>query len=213
LAADHTDLFITFEGGEGSGKSTQVKLLAQTLRSAGRKVVETREPGGTPSAEAVRALLVTGAPKRWSAEAEALLNYAARDSHLEGVIRPALARGDIVISDRFMDSTRAYQGYAGGCDLTLIDVLERTIVGKTRPLFTFVFDLDPTVGLARAAARGSAVEDRYERKGLAFHERLREGFRAIAAAEPHRCRLVDADRSVETIASDIVTAVRRLLDG
>ena len=192
-------MFITFEGGEGTGKSTQVKLLAQRLRAEGIDVVTTREPGGTPSAEALRNLLVSGGVNSWSAEAEALLNYAARDSHLRGVIRPALAAGKTVICDRFMDSTRAYQGYAGGCSMALIDRLEAEIVGITRPDRTFVFDLDPNMGLARAKARGHANEDRFERKGLVFHQKLRTGFRAILETEPLRCILIDASQSIRDI--------------
>ena len=196
-------MFVTFEGGEGTGKSTQVKLLAERMRVEGKDVVTTREPGGTPEAEALRGLLVSGDTNRWSAEAEALLNYAARDSHLKDVIRPTLASGKTVICDRFMDSTRAYQGYAGGCPMELIDQLERSIVGTTRPTLTLVFDLDPKLGLARAKLRGDAVEDRYERKGLAFHQRLRDGFLAIAKSGPVRCKLIDASQSIEVVAQQV----------
>jgi dTMP kinase len=196
-------MFITFEGGEGTGKSTQVKLLAEHIRAIGVEVVTTREPGGTPSAEALRNLLVSGEVNSWSAEAETLLNYAARDSHLREVIRPALAAGKTVICDRFMDSTRAYQGYAGGCSMALIDKLEADIIGSTRPNLTFVFDLDPVIGLARAKARGEGTEDRYERKGLAFHQRLREGFLVIAEEETARCRVIDASQSIAEIEAVI----------
>ncbi len=192
-------MFITFEGGEGTGKSTQVKLLADHLRETGVDVVITREPGGTPSAEALRNLLVTGGVNSWSAEAEALLNYAARDSHLRAVIRPALAAGKTVICDRFMDSTRAYQGYAGGCSMDLIDILEAKIVGSTKPNLTFVFDLDPIIGLKRAKDRGGENEDRFERKGLAFHQKLRDGFLAIAQADPYRCKIIDAAKNIAEI--------------
>ncbi|MDP4822536.1 MAG: dTMP kinase [Aestuariivirgaceae bacterium] len=198
-------MFITFEGGEGAGKSTQIRLLAARLEALGRSVCLTREPGGAPEAETLRELLIHGGTDRWSAEAEALLNYAARDAHLRQTIRPALARGDVVLCDRFMDSTRAYQGHAGGADFALVDALESAIVGATRPDLTLVFDLDPGLGLARAKERGGA--DRFERKGLAFHERLREGFRAIAAADPKRCVLLDASRSVETIATEVASIV------
>ena len=200
-------MFITFEGGEGTGKSTQVKLLAERLKAAGRDVLTTREPGGTPEAEALRSLLVSGDTARWSPQAEALLNYAARDSHLAAVIRPALASGQTVICDRFMDSTRAYQGFAGGCAMDFIDALERAIVGSTRPDVTLVFDLDPQLGLARAVARGGASEDRYERKGLAFHQRLREGFLEIARAEPQRCRVIDASQGIEAVAAQVWAAL------
>ena len=201
-------MFITFEGGEGSGKSTQVRRLAERLRSLGRDVLVTREPGGTPEAEAVRALLVSGDVARWTAKSEALLNYAAREQHLEQVIRPALAAGRIVLCDRFMDSTRAYQGHAGGCDLAFIDALEKAIVGGARPQLTLIFDLDPALGLARARDRGDhAAEDRYERKGLAFHKKLREGFLDILRRDPKRCRFVDAAQEIDAVAEDVWSIV------
>lgn len=203
--------FITFEGGEGTGKSTQLRLLAAQLAGRGHTVVETREPGGTPEAEALRALLVSGDTQSWSAGAEALLNYAARDSHLNAIIRPALRENKIVLCDRFMDSTRAYQGYAGGCSLSFIDVLEQTIVGETRPNLTLVFDLPPEQGLDRARARGDASEDRYERKGLAFHQRLRTGFIDIVKQNPDRCRLIDASGSVEIVAKRVQGTVEEFL--
>jgi len=204
-------MFITFEGGEGSGKSTQVARLAERLRRTGHTVVQTREPGGTEGAEAIRTLLVNGHTARWTAKAEALLNYAAREMHLENVIRPALARGDIVVCDRFMDSTRAYQGYAGGCDAGFIDGLENAVVGGTRPTRTLIFDLDPALGLQRASSRGGAMaEDRYERKGLAFHERLRAGFLDIAAREPQRCRVIDASQNIESVEAAVWSAVEDL---
>ena len=196
-------MFITFEGGEGSGKSTQIKLLKERFESLGKLVIATREPGGTPDGEAVRALLVTGEAGRWSAEAETLLNYAARDNHLNKIIRPALVDGKIVLSDRFMDSTRAYQGYAGACTFHLIDELERSIVGTTRPDITFIFDIDPMVGLERATEQGKGKEDRYERMGLAFHQRLRDGFLEIAEQNPQRCRVINAADSIETVAETI----------
>lgn len=205
-------LFITFEGGEGSGKSTQIRRLSARLKEQGRDPLLTREPGGTPEAEAVRALLVSGDVARWTAKSEALLNYAAREQHLEQVIRPALAAGRAVLCDRFMDSTRAYQGYAGGCDLGFIDGLEKAIVGPTRPELTLVFDLDPAIGLARAKSRGDAVaEDRYERKGLSFHQKLREGFLDILRREPKRCRLVDASQDVDSVAADVWSIVEGVL--
>lgn len=202
--------FITFEGGEGTGKSTQVKLLAQRLAGE-REIVSTREPGGTKEAEAVRGLLVTGDIARWSAEAEALLNYAARDSHLNWVVRPALDRGAMVICDRFMDSTRAYQGYAGGSRLELIEALEKSIVGSTRPDMTLIFDLDPDIGLARAGGRDDGREDRFERKGRDFHEKLRSAFLNIARGEPVRCRVIDAGQSIDTVAEAVWQNVRELL--
>ena len=195
-------IFITFEGGEGAGKSTQIARLADRLKANGREIVLTREPGGTPQAEQVRGLLVSGDTARWSATAEALLNYAARDSHLQHVVRPALARGAIVLCDRFMDSTRAYQGYAGDFDMGLIDALEASVVGATRPDLTLIFDLDPAAGLARARGRAD-TEDRYERKGLAFHQRLRDGFLDIARMDPARCKLVDATQPVDAVSGAV----------
>jgi dTMP kinase len=200
--------FITFEGGEGAGKSTQIKRLAEHFQNSGRDVVVTREPGGTATAEDIRNLLVNGEPGKFSAEAEALLNSAARDAHLRDVIRPALAQNKTVLCDRFMDSTRAYQGYAGGCAMELIDALERHVVGRDRPNLTFIFDLDPAIGLQRARSRGAGIEDRYERKGLAFHEKLRAGFLEIARNEPSRCILIDASQSVEHVWRDIVSALK-----
>jgi dTMP kinase len=208
-----TGIFVTFEGGEGSGKSTQIKLLADALTAQGHRVVQTREPGGTPEAEALRTLLVNGDTGRWSAEAEALLNYAARDSHLEKIIRPALASGQTILCDRFMDSTRAYQGYAGGCDMRLLDALETSIVAETRPNLTLIFDLDPADGLARTKARNDGYEDRYERKGIAFHQALRRGFLKIAEGDPARCRVIDATGSVEAVAERVKKALGSLFRG
>jgi dTMP kinase len=155
-------------------------------------------------------LLVSGATNRWSPEAETLLNYAARDSHLKETICPALKRGAIVLCDRFMDSTRAYQGYAGGCDLALIDTLERAIVHDTRPKLTLILDLDPKLGLERAKARGEDKENRFERKGLAFHQRLRQGFMIIAQSDPGRCKMIDTAQPVEEVAAQIEHHVRAL---
>ena len=203
-------LFITLEGGEGTGKTTQAAKLASRLNPLGRAVVVTREPGGTPEAEAIRALLVSGEVGRWTANSEALLNYAAREQHLEKVIRPALAAGAIVICDRFMDSTRAYQGHAGGCAPAFIDALEAAVVGPTRPDLTLIFDIDPRVGLERARQRGdAAAEDRYERKGLAFHARMREGFLDILRRDPARCRLVDASPDPAEVADSVWSIVSK----
>jgi len=201
-------LFITLEGGEGTGKSTQARRLAAHLEAGGHEVVLTREPGGAPAAEDIRRLLVTGEPERWSPVAEALLNYAARDAHLEATIRPALARGAVVVCDRFMDSTRAYQGLAAGSGMGLIDHLEEAVVGKTRPDLTLVFDLDPETGLARAKGRGDdGGEDRYEKKGLAFHRRLRDAFLAIAATDGERCVVINAAAPVDDVAAEVWKAV------
>ena len=197
--------FITFEGGEGVGKSTQIRRLAARLSPFG-EVVLTREPGGSPGAEALRDLLVQGAVDRWSPTAETLLLYAARADHLERLIMPALARGAFVLSDRFTDSTRAYQGAGGGASPQMIDMLEDMVVGAARPELTLVFDLPVEVGLARAIARGGA-EQRFERKGEAFHQRLREGFLAIAEAEPQRCRVINADDDMDGVAAAVWASV------
>ena len=205
--------FITLEGGEGSGKSTHARLLAERLASAGRDVVVTREPGGAPEAEAIRKLLLGGEPERWSPLAEALLNYAARDNHLAMTIRPALARGAVVICDRFMDSTTAYQGHAGGVDLQFLASLEHAVVGETRPELTIVFDIDPEAGLERARQRDPGTADRFERMNLAFHQRLRAGFLEIAKAEPGRCVLLDAARDKDEVARAAWDAVAARIAG
>jgi dTMP kinase len=197
--------FITFEGGEGAGKSTQLKRLAARLQAEGFEVVATREPGGSPGAESIRELVLNGAADRWSPVTETLLMYAARRDHLERVIRPALVRGAVVVCDRFADSTRAYQGAAGGTDPALIGALETHVLEATRPDLTLVFDLAPEAGLARAEARGGEL--RFESKGLEFHRRLREGFLAIARAEPERCRLIDAAGSMDEVERQVWAAV------
>ncbi|MDB5424879.1 MAG: tmk [Phenylobacterium sp.] len=204
--------FITFEGGEGAGKSTQLKRLVARLEAAGREVVATREPGGSPGAESIRDLVLKGAADRWSPVTETLLMYAARRDHIERVIRPALARAAWVVCDRFADSTRAYQGGAGGVDAGLIDAMEAYILQATRPDLTLIFDLPVEVGLERAHARAGA-EMRFESKGVAFHERLREAFLAIARAEPQRCAVIDARGSLDEVEAQVWTAVESRLDG
>ena len=199
--------FITFEGGEGAGKSTQLKRLAARLQSGGREVVATREPGGSPGAESIRDLVLNGAADRWSPVTETLLMYAARRDHVERVIRPALARGAWVVCDRFADSTRAYQGAAGGTDPGLIAAMETFILEETRPDLTLIFDLPVELGLERAVARPGA-EMRFESKGIAFHERLRAGFLAIAKAEPARCAVIDAGGSLDEVEARVWAAVR-----
>ena len=204
--------FITFEGGEGAGKSTQVRRLAAALKARAIDVVTTREPGGAPAAEEIRSLLVSGAPDRWSPLAEALLLNAARAEHLTRLIRPALAEGRWVISDRFADSTTAYQGYAQKLGRDVTDVLERLVVGDTRPDLTLVLDLPVDRGLARAATREtheSVCETRYELFSQPFHEALRQAFLDIAAREPDRCVVVDATREEAAVAADVWAAVRR----
>ena len=202
--------FISFEGGEGAGKSTQVKRLGARLQAGGHEVVLTREPGGSPGAESIRDIVLRGDADRWSPVTETLLMYAARRDHIERVIRPALARGAYVVCDRFADSTRAYQGAAGGTDPGLIQALETYVLEDVRPDLTLVFDLPAEVGLARAHARAGA-EMRFESKGMAFHERLREGFRAIAAAEPDRCVVIDATADMDAVEQAVWRAVAERL--
>lgn len=206
--------FITFEGGEGAGKTTQTDLLRKRLREHGIDAVVTREPGGSPRAEAIRHVLLSGEAKRFGPLAEALLFNVARDSHLELTIRPALARGRWVISDRFLDSTRAYQGAAGGVSIAALNAFERIVVGATRPDVTFILDLPAETGLRRVKERAAADgvhADRFEKMNLAFHQSLREEFLAIAEAEPWRCVIIDASRPVEAAAHDIWSAARERL--
>lgn len=198
--------FITFEGGEGAGKSTQLKRLAARLADAGRQLVATREPGGSLGAESIRDLVLQGAADRWSPVTETLLMYAARRDHIERVIRPGLARGAWVLCDRFADSTRAYQGAAGGVAPALIAALESYILEDTRPDLTLIFDLPVDVGLQRAHERAGS-EMRFESKGVAFHERLREGFLMIAKAEPERCAVIDAVGSLDVVEARVWAAV------
>ncbi len=199
--------FITLEGGEGAGKSTQARRLAVALRAAGVAVLETREPGGTPDAERLRALLL--APEAdWTPLAETLLHVAARADHAERALRPALARGEWVVCDRYADSTMAYQGYGQGADRAVIAALAG-MVGLA-PDLTLVLDLPLATGLRRAAARPRAA-DRYERLGAAFFARVEAGFRAIAAAEPDRCALIDALGSETEVSARVLAAVRTRL--
>ena len=199
--------FITFEGGEGGGKSTQIRRLADRLAATGREVVTTREPGGSPGAEAIRSLLVTGEVERWSPITETLLINAARRDHIERVIAPALARGAMVLCDRFADSTRAYQGAGGGAPETLITALEASVLGGLKPDLTLILDLPADMGLARASGRGGG-EARFEAKPLDFHTRLRAAFLAIAEAEPDRCVLIDASRDEPAVAAAIWSWVK-----
>jgi dTMP kinase len=203
--------FITFEGGEGAGKSTQVRILAERLRGAGLEVVATREPGGSPGAEAIRALLVTGDPDRWSTVSETLLMYAARRDHIERTILPALERGAWVISDRFADSTRAYQGAGGGAPHGLVAALETFVLEDTRPDLTLILDLPVELGLARAATRGDG-EGRFEAKGMDFHSRLRQAFLDIAVVETERCAVIDAAGTVDEVAGRITAVVAERLE-
>lgn len=207
--------FITLEGGEGAGKSTQAQYLQKRLAALGIKALLTREPGGSPRAEAIRGVLLAGQAKALGPMGEALLFYAARDSHLELTIRPALARGQWVICDRFHDSTRAYQGAAGGVSIAALDALERIVVGATRPDLTLILDLPAEEGLKRGAARAKTAgegADRFESMPLRFHENLRREFREIAETEPDRCVIIDASRSVEQVSDAIMTAVQDRLN-
>ena len=199
--------FITFEGGEGAGKSTQVKALVAKLRALGLEVVQTREPGGSPGAEALRDLLVRGDATRWSPVSELLMMYAARADHLETVIRPALQRGAWVVCDRFSDSSRAYQGAGGGVPPTFIEQIDTAVVGPTQPDLVLVMDMPVEAGLKRAESRGDA-ENRFESKGLVFHERLRAGFLVRARQVPERYRVIDADQGIEPIAAEVWAVVQ-----
>lgn len=199
--------FITLEGGEGSGKSTQSRLLCAALAARGVAVTQTREPGGSPEAEAIRALLVEGATDRWDPMSEALLLFAARREHLRRTIEPALAAGSWVVCDRFGDSTVAYQGYAHGLGANTIETLAEIAIGRVKPDLTLILDLPVEIGLDRAKAREPGREDRFERMGHAFHERLRQGFREIARQEPERCTVIDATQTIDAIHAEIVAAV------
>lgn len=186
--------FLTLEGGEGAGKSTQLRRLRDRLSAQGYEVVTTREPGGSPRAEAIRALVLGGGAKRFGAFAETLLFAAARADHVERIVRPALMRGAIVICDRFIDSTRVYQGRLAAVPEPVLRALERVALGDVRPNLTIVIDVPPKLGLARAVHRreiSGGHADRFEEEGLSFHAEVRDGFLAIAAAEPERCAVVD----------------------
>lgn len=200
--SDGPGRFITLEGGEGAGKSTQIARLKEWLQSRSREVVATREPGGAPGAEAIRKLLVEGAAERWDGTTEALLHFAARRDHLRATVWPALKRGAWVVSDRFADSTRAYQGYGHGLDLEMLDRLYETAVGSFRPDLTLVLDLPVETGLKRAAER-RGTETRYESLPREFHERVRRGFLEIAKRDPKRCAVIDATKDIDTIAAAI----------
>jgi dTMP kinase len=201
--------FITFEGGDGVGKTTQIQLLAERLRSAGRNVVATREPGGSPGAEAIRDLIVNGAVERWSPMAEALLMFAARADHLERTINPARAEGAVVICDRFSDSTLAYQGIAGSLGQDAVLRLHELVVGDDGPDLTFILDVPEGVGLARAAGRGR--ESRFEAKGADYQRRVREAFLEIARQNRERCFVIDGSRPIDVCADEIAGLVRRRL--
>ena len=201
--------FITIEGGEGAGKSTQLRRLAADLKARGVDCLVTREPGGTEGAEAIRELIVHGPPERWRPLAELYLFLAAREDHLHRAILPALERGQWVLCDRFADSTRVYQGWAGGLGLELVDRLQAPLLGAHRPDLTLVLDLPVELGLARCAARGAMA--RFEAKGAEFHERVRAGFHRVAELEPERFVMIDASGDEAQVAAAVARAVARRL--
>jgi dTMP kinase len=204
-----TGLFLSFEGIDGSGKSTQARRLAEDLRSEGRDVVLTREPGGSPGAEEIRRLVLEGDPDRWSAETELLLFTAARRDHLERTIRPALAAGKIVICDRFADSTRIYQGVTRGDLRAKVDTLHSLMIGQ-EPDLTFLVDIDPAVGLSRAKGRQTA-EERFEDMGLAMQVKMRAAFLALATEHPTRFRVIDGTTDADTVAASVRAALAERL--
>lgn len=204
--------FITFEGGEGTGKSTQIKKLADHLKAARMRTLVTREPGGSPGAEIIRHLVLSGMGKLLGPEAETLLFAAARDDHVRTVIQPALNHGAWVLCDRFADSTRAYQGSLGQVPVGLINAMQRVTIGDLKPDLTIILDLPVEIGLARAATRrGNGTPDRFESETLSFHQGLREAYRKIAEDEPKRCVLIDANSDPDTVAGRVWTALRERL--
>ena len=202
--------FITLEGGEGAGKSTQIQVVKDYLLTRGNDVVVTREPGGTSEGQEIRNLLVSGDKDKWSPLSETLLILADRAAHLESVIRPALAEGKYVVCDRFFDSTRAYQGVAGGLGLDVIHNLQQPVLGTTLPDVTLLLDIDPEKGLRRAQERGGEL--RFESKTLAYHRTLRNAFLDFAAQEPDRIFVIDADRDVEAVSADILAVLDERLN-
>lgn len=206
-------LFITFEGGEGAGKSTQIALLADHLRAQGADPLITREPGGSPGAEAIRHVILSGAAEHYGSGMEALLFAAARADHIDQLIRPALKQGRIVLCDRFIDSSRVYQGVTGNLDDKFMQRLEHITIDGTKPDLTIILDISAKQGLARAnARRGNDVADRFEKEAMEMHEARRQAFLAIAEAEPERCKIIDADRDQAAIAADIAALVDGLLN-
>lgn len=213
-------LFITFEGGEGSGKTTQINRLAQNLAQKGHKVLTTREPGGTPEGEKIRDLLVRREGGNWTPIAETLLLFAARQMHVEKIIKPALEDGKIVISDRFYNSTTAYQGYGHGQDISIIENVRILSIGDFKPDLTLILDIDPQEGLRRSDRRLAAEqfqvkqrEDRYEQLDVEFHERLRRGFLEIAGQEPERCHVIPALQDLDAVTAQIAEIVQTKIAG
>lgn len=207
-----TGLFVTFEGGDGAGKSTQIRRLAEALRAAGRDVVLTREPGGSPGAEAVRHVLLSGAAEAFGTRMEAILFAAARNDHVEELIRPALLAGKIVLCDRFMDSSRVYQGVTGNLEPEFVETLQRIAINGAVPDCTLILDLPAKVGLERVKKRAADEgPDRFEKEELETHEKRREAFLDIAAREPERCHVVNALQPEDAVAAEILAIVKQLL--
>jgi dTMP kinase len=201
--------FISFEGGEGSGKSTQIKTLAERLAAAKLRTIVTREPGGSPGAEIIRHVVLSGMGKLLGPDAETLLFAAARDDHVRTVIQPALNQGTWVLCDRFSDSTRVYQGTLGQVSPTVLNAMQRVTIGDLKPDLTIILDVPVEVGMQRAAARrGTGTPDRFEAEDLQFHQELREAYRQIAADEPERCVLIDANADAGTVAASVWAALR-----
>ena len=201
--------FITFEGGEGSGKSTHIKLLADRLNAAKLRTIATREPGGSPGAEVMRHLVLSGMGKLLGPDAETLLFAAARDDHVRSVILPALNQGIWVLCDRFSDSTRAYQGSLGKVAPEILNAMERVTIGNLKPDLTIILDVPVEIGMQRAAKRrGSGAPDRFEAEDVNFHRQLRDAYRQIAALEPERCVLIDANADAGTVAANVWIALR-----
>jgi len=199
--------FITFEGGEGSGKSTQARLLARSLTEDGTDLILTREPGGSPGAEEIRKLIVEGEPGRWDVEAEMLLFMAARSDHISRTILPALQAGCWVLCDRFIDSSVVYQGIVRGYGMGMVQHLNVTMFSHALPDLTLIFDIDHEIGLARAKSRGDGYMSRFDKFGPEFHARIRDAYREISATDPNRCVVVDANRGLAEIHADVVNIV------
>ncbi|HCQ70756.1 MAG: dTMP kinase [Alphaproteobacteria bacterium] len=213
-----TGLFISFEGGEGSGKTTQINRLSDYLNAQGRRIVSTREPGGTDEAEKIRNFLVKRDGGNWTPEAETLLLYAARSMHVQQIIKPGLDDGKVVISDRFSDSTLAYQGYGHGYDLQKIRDLDALILDGFKPDVTFILDIEPQKGIERSTRRLAnealnlnRMEDRFEQLDISFHEKLRAGFLEIAAQEPKRCHVIDASQDLDKVTEDIQKIIDKVI--
>lgn len=206
MSKDRKGLFITLEGIDGTGKSTQARMLASHLKAMGLGVIETREPGGSPGAEEIRRLLVEGEPGRWSPKTETLLFNAARLDHVGRVVLPALERGDVVVCDRYVDSTRAYQTQKGAEARAMVELIHKEVVGLN-PDLTFIIDLDPEVAVARAAGRGGK-ETRFEKKGIEFQRHLRATYLDIAEKESRRCMVIDGNQTIEAVSQDIWDEVR-----